>query len=126
MKLSSLTFGLIASLISLAAAAQSPAGAGLPEPWPPGPDSDTHWGVRVPDPYRAHESVKDERVQRWLREQGAAGAKVLAQLPGRAALLERVKALDAEGRASRPRSRAATTAACSSCAAIPRNSRPAC
>ncbi len=92
------TLGLLSVLTSFTVGAQPVHGAKLPDPWPPGTASDTHWGTTVPDPYRELENVKDERVQRWLRAQGEAGDQALRQLPGRAALLARVQALDADGR----------------------------
>ena len=77
------------------ACARTVAGIEMPPAWPAGNASDTHWGTTVPDPYRDLENVKDEPVQRWLRAQADASASVLAQLPGRAALLARIQALDA-------------------------------
>ena len=75
-------------------------GVELPAPWPPGQASDTHWGTTVPDPYRTLESTRDEAVQRWLRAQAETTDQVLARLPGRQALLERIRALDADARGS--------------------------
>jgi prolyl oligopeptidase len=72
------------------------AGVPMPAAWPPGEEADTHWGVRVPDPYRALENVADERVQRWMRAHGEAASQVLARLPGRAELLARIQAIDAQ------------------------------
>ncbi len=72
------------------------AGIEMPTPWPAGDAADTHWGVSVPDPYRALENVKDEGVQKWLRAQAEATDKVLARLPGRDALLARIQALEAD------------------------------
>lgn len=84
-----------------AASAQTPplhevAGVPMPAAWPPGQEADTHWGVRVPDPYRALENVADERVQRWMRAHADAASQVLARLPGRAELLARIQAIDAQ------------------------------
>lgn len=70
------------------------AGVPLPPVWPAGEAADTHWGTRVPDPYRALEDVKDERVQRWLRAQGETADAVLKKLPGRNALLARIQTLE--------------------------------
>jgi prolyl oligopeptidase len=72
------------------------AGIEMPAPWPAGDAVDTHWGVAVPDPYRALENVKDEGVQRWLRANADATTQVLARLPERDKLLARIQALDAD------------------------------
>jgi prolyl oligopeptidase len=84
-----------------AALAQTPpvrevAGVAMPAAWPPGEEADTHWGVRVPDPYRALENVADERVQRWMRAHADATSQVLSRIPGRAELLARIQAIDAQ------------------------------
>lgn len=73
-------------------------GVDLPAPWPPSDATDTHWGTTVPDPYRTLENTRDEAVQRWLRAQADTTNQVLAKLPGRQALLERIQALDADAR----------------------------
>ncbi|MFM7704703.1 MAG: S9 family peptidase, partial [Rubrivivax sp.] len=78
------------------AAARSVAGVPMPAAWPPGEAADTHWGVRVPDPYRALENVADEGVQRWMRAHGEAAGQVLARIPGRTELLVRIQAIDAQ------------------------------
>jgi prolyl oligopeptidase len=55
---------------------------------------DTHWGVKVADPFRHLEDVKDPQVQRWMRERADATAAALARLPGRAPLLERIRQIE--------------------------------
>lgn len=62
--------------------------------WPAGTDSDTHWNVKVPDPYRALENVADPKVQQWMRAHADATAAFLATIPGRDALLARIRELD--------------------------------
>ena len=78
------------------AAARTVVGVPMPAAWPPGEAADTHWGVRVPDPYRALENVADEGVQRWMRAHGEAAGQVLARIPGRTELLARIQAIDAQ------------------------------
>jgi prolyl oligopeptidase len=81
---------------------RSVAGVPMPAPWPAGDAADTHFGTRVPDPYRALEDVKDDAVQRWLRAQADSATAVLKKLPGRDALLSRMQAIEneAQGTAS--------------------------
>ena len=92
--------GLFAGLLLPAGAAQGDsrtvAGVAMPALWPAGDDGDTHWGTRVPDPYRALEDVKNEGVQRWLRAQADSTQAVLAKLPGRGALLARMQAIESQ------------------------------
>lgn len=53
-------------------------------------------GIRVADPYRALEDLKAPRTQEWASAQAAFTREQLDRLPGRKALFERIKALDAE------------------------------
>jgi prolyl oligopeptidase len=66
------------------------AGVAVPPPLPAAPVIDTHWGVEVTDPYRFLETTSDPKVQQWLRSQADATDAILAKIPGRAALLERI------------------------------------
>ena len=91
----------VASLLA-ACATQSPttgprtiAGVTLPGPLPPRPQTDTFFGVQVGDPWRYTEKVSDPVVAEWMKGQAAASEQILARLPGRGALLERVRAIDA-------------------------------
>ena len=70
------------------------AGVAMPALWPAGDAADTHFGTRVPDPYRELENVKDPRVQAWLRAQADSTQAVLKKLPGRDALLARMQAIE--------------------------------
>ena len=92
------TWGLVgqAGAATPAGPARQVAGVSMPAAWPPGEAADTHWGVRVPDPYRALENVADEGVQRWMRAHAEAANQVLARIPGRADLLARIQAIDAQ------------------------------
>ncbi len=56
---------------------------------------DEHWGVKVDDPYRYMENIKDPEVQAWFKGQADYAAGILKSIPGRDALLERIAELDA-------------------------------
>ena len=85
---------LLAGLVLNVFTGVSLANDGLPV-WSPGMDADTHWNVKVPDPYRALENVADPKVQQWLRAHAEATAARLAKIPARDALLTRIRELDA-------------------------------
>ena len=55
---------------------------------------ETHWGVEVKDPYRYLENDADPEVLAWFRGQAAYAEGVLAALPDRRALFERLLELD--------------------------------
>lgn len=96
MKTALIALSLSCLMLTTTFARQTVAGVDMPAPWPTGSAFDTHWGTRVPDPYRELENIKDERVQAWLRAQAQATEKVMAQLPGRDTLLARIQALQAD------------------------------
>lgn len=75
---------LLASASALAAAPAFAAYAGPPVA-PVRPVTETLWGVKVTDRYRWMEAEGPE-WQRYVRAEGAYTARVLAQIPGRAAL----------------------------------------
>src|SRR5205085_10162489 len=52
---------------------------------------ETHFGIAVRDPYRWMETQGDE-LTRWMRAQADQTRAVLDGVPGRAALLERIRA----------------------------------
>jgi prolyl oligopeptidase len=56
--------------------------------------TEVHWGVEVSDPYRRLENVSDPEVRQWLRAQADATAAVLARIPGRKAMLDRIKEIE--------------------------------
>ena len=62
--------------------------------------TDTYFGVAVPDPYRYMENLKDPEVEAWFKAQNDYTRQVLARIPGRQALLDRIKTLD-EGASAR-------------------------
>lgn len=57
------------------------------------PVTDTYFGTPVVDPYRYLENLKDPEVEKWMKAQAAYTKGILAGLPGRNALLERIHAL---------------------------------
>jgi len=50
----------------------------------------------VTDPYRYMENLKDPEVQAWIKAQADHTAAMLARIPGRGALLERLRELDSD------------------------------
>lgn len=88
-------FAVAALLLTCAQMAMA-SGVALPPPHPPCPVVDTHWGERIEDPYRCLENTADPEVQAYMKAQADATAQVLAGIPGRARLIERLKEIDAE------------------------------
>ncbi len=86
-------FGLAAALGGGARAA-TVAGVEVPPPLAAQMQTDTHWGVAVEDPYRHLEAVSDPRVSQWLRAQADATSAILAKVPARNTMLERIKAIE--------------------------------
>lgn len=73
------------------------AGPSLPTPPPPAPVRvvvDDYYGNKIEDPYRYMEDLKSTEVQGWLKAQNDYTRTVLARIPGREALLKRIKELD--------------------------------
>jgi prolyl oligopeptidase len=105
----STTAWLLASLLALlscagappsapsrsAALAIAPAPVPVPAPLPALSHSDTYWGVSVEDPFRHLEQVKRADVQQWMRAQADAAQANLQRIPGRQALLERMRTIEA-------------------------------
>jgi prolyl oligopeptidase len=56
--------------------------------------TDEYFGIKVADPYRYMEGLKDPQVQAWFKAQNDYTRAVLARIPGRTALLARIKELD--------------------------------
>jgi prolyl oligopeptidase len=76
-------------------AARSVAGVSIAAPLPPRPVSDTFYGTQVDDPWRYAENVSDPTVAAWMKGQADATQQILARIPGRDALLARVREIDA-------------------------------
>jgi len=77
--------------------AQSPLPAGRPPVAPVRAVTDEYFGAKVLDSYRYMEKLEDPEVAQWFSQQDAYTRSVLAQIPGRAALLERIKQFDQTG-----------------------------
>ncbi len=58
------------------------------------PVTDTYFGVQVTDPYRYMENLTDPDVEAWFKGQNEYTRGVLAKIPGRNALLARIRELD--------------------------------
>ncbi len=56
--------------------------------------TDTHWGVEVDDPYRYKEAQDDPDVVEWFKGQAEYTESVLAEVPGRQEIYERLVELD--------------------------------
>jgi len=81
-----------------APAAAAPAPSPIVPPPPAlgvAPFSETLHGQALQDPFRALENEADATTRAYLEQQGERTRAVLDRIPGRAALLERVRALDA-------------------------------
>jgi prolyl oligopeptidase len=59
--------------------------------------TDDYFGTKVTDPYRWLENTKDPEVAAWIKAQNDYTRAVLASIPGRDQLLDRIKALDNAG-----------------------------
>ena len=59
--------------------------------------TEEYFGAKVSDPYRYMENLTDPVVVEWFKEQDAYTRSVLSRIPGRAALLARIKQLDQAG-----------------------------
>ncbi len=85
----------LAAIFGSGAQGATVAGVEIPPPLAAQPVTDTHWGVAIDDPYRHLEKVIDPRVSQWLRAQADATTAILARIPARNAMLDRIKAIEA-------------------------------
>ena len=84
-------YGLLTTvLLASVALAQT-----LPPKAPVRPVTDDYFGTKVVDNYRWMENLKDPEMQHWMKAQADYTDAVLARIPGRAAFLARLRALDA-------------------------------
>ena len=83
------TCAALASLCALAHAASTPPPVAAVKPV-----TDTYHGVTVTDSYRYMEDLAAPEVQQWARAQADVARSSLDAIPGRAALLSRIRALD--------------------------------
>ena len=58
------------------------------------PVTDDYYGTKVADPYRYMENLKDPEVAAWFKSENDYTRSVLSAIPGRAALLARIKVFD--------------------------------
>jgi prolyl oligopeptidase len=58
------------------------------------PTADEYFGTKIIDPYRYLENMKDPEVSGWLKAQNEYTRGLLAEIPGRKALLDRIVKLD--------------------------------
>jgi prolyl oligopeptidase len=84
-------FAAIACCGLLATGAEGPT---APPAAPVRPVTDEYFGIRVTDPYRYLENLKDPEVEAWFKQQNDYTRAVLARIPGREELLARIKMLD--------------------------------
>ena len=56
--------------------------------------TDDYFGTKVRDPYRWLESTNDPEVAAWMKAQNDYTRRILARIPGRDQLMDRIKALD--------------------------------
>ena len=80
----------LATLLAASGAAYSADG---PPVAPVRPITDTYFGTPVVDNYRYMENLSDPEVQSWMKAQAAYTAKVLDEIPGHAALAQRIAGL---------------------------------
>ena len=85
---------IIAVLFVAQCVAWPQSAAVLPPPVAPvRPVIDDYFGTKVTDPYRYMEDLESDEVQQWLRLQNDYARAILAKIPGRQALLDRIGAL---------------------------------
>jgi prolyl oligopeptidase len=58
------------------------------------PVTTDYYGTKVVDPYRYMENLEDPEVQAWMKGQNAYARAELAKIPGREALLEKIRRYD--------------------------------
>src|SRR5687767_4040319 len=87
---------LAASLLVLNVAAcsrQTAASAG-PSVAKVRPVVDDYHGTKITDPYRYFEDLKDPQTQAWMKAQADYAQRRLLAIPGRDAILQRIRELD--------------------------------
>ena len=82
------------SAIPREVAAASFAGVDVPPPLPAVDVNEQIWGRTVADPWRHLENLADPTVRAWMRQQADTTQAILARLPGRAQLLQRLQEID--------------------------------
>ncbi len=79
-----------AARLSSGTRAGDDATVGAPPAAPVKPITEEYFGVKVTDPYRWMEDLKNPEVQHWFKGQDDYARSVLTRIPGRAALLKRI------------------------------------
>lgn len=87
------SFALVSVALVLASLAAHAQTAPLPVA-PVRTVTDTYHGVRIDDPYRYFENKNDPVVARWMKAHSEHAQAVLARIPGRQALLEKIQRYD--------------------------------
>jgi prolyl oligopeptidase len=85
---------IVFALLAVSSAASAQDAPPKPPAAPVRPVTNEYFGVKVTDPYRYMENLKNPAVRRWIDEQGSYSRAVLNGIPGRAKLLNDVRALD--------------------------------
>src|SRR5690348_1708578 len=86
---------LFSSFGVLAPSLKSQEGTAAKQPVAPvRPVTDDYYGTKIVDNYRYMENLKDPEVQAWMKGQNDYTRAVLANIPGRAKLLARIKQVD--------------------------------
>ncbi|MGH9727375.1 MAG: prolyl oligopeptidase family serine peptidase [Candidatus Acidiferrales bacterium] len=80
--------------VDLQAQSPRPSSPTSPPVAPVRPVTTDYYGTKVVDPYRYMESLKDPEVQAWMKEQNDYTHATLANIPGRAKLLARIRQFD--------------------------------
>jgi hypothetical protein len=90
---------------NLAVAASQDSDTPVHTPQPVAPVTDEYFGTKVVDPYCYMENLKDPEVMTWFKGQDEYTRSTWGRVPGRAALLARIKELDhpKSSRRARPR-----------------------
>src|ERR1700726_4589045 len=87
--------GVLVSALALVAGAGYNDSAPLAPPAAPVRTvTDEYFGVKVADPYRYMEDLKNPEIAAWFKGQNDYTRAVLNRIPGRSAFLTRIKALD--------------------------------
>ena len=80
-------------LLLAATAAAADTASQSPPAAPVRPVIDDYFGIKVPDPYRYMENLKDPQVEAWFKQQNEFCRGVLGRISGRDKLLARIKEL---------------------------------
>jgi prolyl oligopeptidase len=84
----------VLGLFTASALAASFAGVEVPAPPPTKNVPTTYFGTSVDDPYRYFEDVNDPAVQAWMKSQAHATEEILSRVPGRDAMLAKIKEIE--------------------------------